>query len=69
MPCPLQISSFGNTHHAEGGDGARSAGPKKWGGGGEGGHGLSRAEAEIWSIRVQRGEWGSELASLILHAH
>jgi hypothetical protein len=35
-------------------------------GGGEGGHGLSRAEAEIRSVRVLKGaRGGSELASLI----
>jgi hypothetical protein len=35
----------------------RSAQGQKWGGG-EAGHGLSRAEAEIRSARVERGECG-----------
>jgi hypothetical protein len=43
--CPLLVL------HTKRGDGARSAGPKKVGGGGgvEGVHGISRAEAEIRS--------------------
>jgi hypothetical protein len=47
-----------------GGDGARSVVTKSVGG--RGGYGLSRVEAEIRSVSVERGAWaGSRLASLI----
>ncbi len=65
-PCPLQIFLFWYPHQ-KGGRGRAAQGQKcVWGGGG---HGISRTEAEIRSVRVERGAWGGTLASLIPFAN
>jgi hypothetical protein len=68
LPAGPEALSFPNFHllvlPTKRGDGARSAGPKMLGGGG---HGRSRAEADISSDYVERGTCGGRrLASLFL---
>jgi hypothetical protein len=56
LPCPLQVFLFWKLT-PEGRMGRAAQGHKRGDGGG-GGHGLSRAEAEIRLVRVERGECG-----------